>query len=208
MSITKSITALALGRAIQLGYIKDINTPVVNYLKDVDQSKLVPGATKLTIAECLNMHSGIRISKEKSRKAIRQRRKLKGQGQAQMVLSLSAPLTKESKEYKYQGTDPSLVMQVIEAVVPGTAEAFIKKEVLGKLGISNYRWQPDVSGLPKAAAGSSIRSRDMLKLGMLIAQKGKWNGKQLWSEDFIHDATKPIYTNKAGSTYGYFLVGK
>ena len=129
---------------------------------------------------------------------------MKGQRQAQMILNSASRV---KGEFKYQGTDPMLVMQVVEAVVPGTAEDFIEKEVLGRLGISNYAWQPDLSGLPKAAAGSSLRSRDMLKLGLLVADRGKWNGEQLWPEAFIDKAVSPIYANKAGHTYGYFWWG-
>ncbi|MHC4198699.1 MAG: serine hydrolase, partial [Planctomycetota bacterium] len=46
MSITKSYTAMAMGRAIQLGYLSmaDLDRPVVTFLKDIDRSKLVPGA--------------------------------------------------------------------------------------------------------------------------------------------------------------------
>jgi arylsulfatase A-like enzyme/CubicO group peptidase (beta-lactamase class C family) len=207
MSITKSITSLALGRAIQLGHINEIDRPVVSFLSEVDRAQLSPGAADITIIDCLNMHSGIRIPEKKAKAVARQRRKAKGQGQAQMILSTTDPVTAGSKKYKYQGTDPSLVMQVIEAVVPGTAEEFIRTEVLQQLGISKYSWQPDVSGLPKAAAGSSLRSRDMLKLGLLIANGGKWNSEQLFPADFINEAVCPLYTNKAGDTYGYFWWG-
>lgn len=207
MSITKSLTALALGRAMQLGYIKDLDKPVVDHLSKVDRTKVVAGATGITTAQCLNMHSGLRISSETTKVALRRGTALRGQGQAQIILSAGAPVTAESREYKYQGTDPSLVMQVLEAVVPGSAEDFIKTEVLGRLGISNYAWQPDVSGLPKAAAGSSFRSRDMLKFGLLIANQGKWNGEQLWPRDFLRQAVGPLYTNKVGHTYGYFWWG-
>jgi arylsulfatase A-like enzyme/CubicO group peptidase (beta-lactamase class C family) len=207
MSITKSMVALALGRAMQLGHIKDLNTPVVNYLKKVDQTKLVPGATLVTISECLNMHSGIRIPIEKAKAAMRERDKLKGQGQAQAFLSLSDPITAESKQHKYQGADPSLVIQVLDAVVPGSAKDFIRKEFYDKLGFKNYLWQDDVSGLPKAAAGMSLRSRDMLKVGLMIAQNGKWNGEQLWSEEYIRKAVSPLHTNPVGHTYGYLWWG-
>ena len=205
MSITKSVTALALGRAMQLGYIKDLNTPVLDYLKGVKLFHSLPGVSEVTIAECLNMHSGLRGFDDQSKLDLSRFAPLmKGQRQAQMILS-SARRVKG--EYKYQGTDPLLVMQVVEAIVPGTAEDFIKKEVLGRLGISNYAWQPDLSGLPKAAAGSSLRSRDMLKLGLLVANGGKRNGEQLWPEEFIRKAVSPIYTNKVGHTYGYFWWG-
>lgn len=205
MSITKSVTALALGRAMQLGYIKDLNTPVLDYLKDIKLFHSLPGVSEVTIAECLNMHSGLRGLDGQSKIDLGKLAALmKGQRQAEMILNSSSRVR---GEYKYQGTDPMLVMQVVEAVVPGTAEDFVRKEVLGRLGISNYAWQPDVSGLPKAAAGSSLRSRDMLKLGLLVANGGKWNGEQLWPEDFIRKAVSPIYTNKAGHTYGYFWWG-
>lgn len=207
MSITKSLTALALGRAIELGYIKDLNKPVIDYLKDVDRTKLAPGAAEITIAECLNMHSGIRIPAAKGKGSRRRPADLKGQLQAEVILSTTNAVTPESKQHKYQGTDPSLVMQVIESVVPGTAKDFIQSEMLTKLGISDYLWQPDVSGLPKAPAGSSFRSRDMLKFGMVIANGGTWQQERLWSEAFIKTATSDIYTNPARNTYGYFWWG-
>jgi CubicO group peptidase (beta-lactamase class C family) len=47
----------------------------------------------------------------------------------------------------------------------------------------------------------------MLKLGLLVANGGKWNDEQLWSAKFIRKAVSPIYTNKVGHTYGYFWWG-
>jgi CubicO group peptidase (beta-lactamase class C family) len=72
------------------------------------------------------------------------------------------------------------------------------------MGISNFAWQDDTSGLPKSAAGSSMRSRDMLKCGMLVASGGKWNGEQLIPQEFVAQATSDIYTNDQQTSYGYF----
>ncbi|MEE2937561.1 MAG: hypothetical protein VYA84_16345 [Planctomycetota bacterium] len=52
-----------------------------------------------------------------------------------------------------------------------------------------YELQDDVSGLPKSAAGSSIRSRDMIKWGMLIQNAGKWDGEQLVPAAFVKKTT-------------------
>jgi CubicO group peptidase (beta-lactamase class C family) len=206
MSITKSYTAMAMGRAIQLGYLSmaDLDKPAVTFLKDIDRSKLVSGAASVTVAGAMNMRSGIRIDKEKAKELMRQRDKLKGQGQIQTYLENSSPITKESQTFKYQGSDPSITMQVVEAVVPGSAREFIRTELLGRMGITNYAWQADVSGLPKSAAGCSMRSRDMLKFGMLIMNRGKWNGAQLIPEEFVERAVGRIHTNRMGTSYGYF----
>ena len=113
-------------------------------------------AKDITLAEALNMHSGIRIDAARARELMRTPEKLKRQAQIQAYLENSSPIPAAPREYKYQAADPSIVMQVIEAVVPGSARAFIETELLGRLGITNFAWQNDVSGLPKSAAGSSI----------------------------------------------------
>ena len=209
MSITKSYTALAIGRAMQMGYIsmEDLDKPILSFLKNIDHKKIVPGAELITLAQAMNMRSGIRIDKVKLRELIRQRGQLRGQKQIEAYLTHSAPIASPPREYKYQGLDPAITMQVLEVIVPGSAKDFIREQLLAPLGISNYAWQTDVSGLPKAGAGSSFTSRDMLKWGNLILNEGKYNGKQHIPAEFIKQATATLYTNRQGSTYGYFWWG-
>ncbi|MCP4940904.1 MAG: serine hydrolase [Planctomycetaceae bacterium] len=206
MSITKSYTAMAIGRAIQLKHLsmKDLDRPVIDFLKNLDPSKLVSGANQITLAQALNMKSGIRIDRKKVNELRKEKDLLLGQGQIQAYLQYSAPIPTGKKNFKYQGSDPSIAMQVLDAVVPGSARDFIETELLEKLGITNFAWQDDVSGLPKSAAGSSMRSRDMLKWGMLVSSGGKWNDEQLIPADFVQKATDRINTNPQGTSYGYF----
>ena len=206
MSITKSYTAMAIGRAIQLKHLRmeDLDRPIVDFLKNLDQSKLVNGANQITLAQALNMKSGIRIDRDRVNELRKDKDLLSGQGQIQAYLQYSAPIPIGQKAFKYQGSDPSIAMQVLDAVVPGSARDFIETELLAKLGITNFAWQDDVSGLPKSAAGSSMRSRDMLKWGMLVSNRGKWNGEQLIPADFVQRATDRINTNPQGTSYGYF----
>ena len=206
MSITKSYTAMALGRAMQLGYLtmKDLNRPITHFLKQLDPTRFAKGAESITLAEAMNMRSGIRIDKDRARELIRKPTQLKGQKQIQAYLENSKPIPLAPRPYKYQGSDPSITMQAIEALVPGSAREFIKTELLGKMGITNYAWQPDLSGLPKSAAGSSMRSRDMIKWGMLVLNKGRWNGQQLIPETFMEKSIGRQYTNPMATSYGYF----
>jgi CubicO group peptidase (beta-lactamase class C family) len=206
MSITKSYTAMAIGRAIQLDHLTmaDLDKPVVGFLKDVDRSKLAPGADSITLNQAMNMRSGVRVSKQKISELRKSAAALQGQGQIQAYLQHTQPITAESKQFKYQGCDPAMAMQVLEVVVPGSARNFIETELLGKMGIKRYGWQNDVSGLPKSAAGSSMRSRDMIKWGMLTQNGGQWNGEQLIPSDFVDRATGKLHTNPQATSYGYF----
>lgn len=193
-SVTKAYTSLAVGRAIELGYLSmnDLEKPLVNFLPRLDTTKFTVGVKKITLHQALTMSSGLRFSNEQIADFRKNPEKYKGINQVQAFLSLSKPITTTSQSYKYQGPDPIMVMQVLDAVVPGSAKDFIKNELLDKLGINNYKWRNDLSGLPLADSGSSLTSRDMMKIGTLVLEKGKWNGKQLISSEYLSKATSAI----------------
>ena len=203
MSITKSYTALAIGRAIQMGLLKmeDLDKPAIGFLKELDATKLVAGADTITLAQAMQMSSGIRLADEKAKELLKHPAQLQGEAEIQAYLQHSAPIPAMPREFKYQEPDTAIAMQVLNAVAPGGAEEFIKTELLGRMGITQYHWESAISGLPKSATGSSILSRDMLKFGQLILNKGKWKGAQLIPEAYLARATTPSQVNEH---YGFF----
>ncbi|MEE9363558.1 MAG: serine hydrolase [Cellulophaga sp.] len=193
-SAVKAYTSLVLGRAIQMGYlsIEDLNKPLISFLKDVNPEKITKGAEKITLHKALTMHGGLNIDGDKWKEIEKDTVRLRGQGLVQTLLEQSGPITSESQTYLYGNFNPMLVMTVIDAVVPGTAENFIKTELLDKLGITEYKWSTHISGLPEAGWRASIMSRDMIKLGNLVLDKGKLNGEQLISAEYLAKATSGI----------------
>ena len=192
-SATKVYTSMAIGRAIQLGYLTmdDLDKPIASFLKDLDPTKFAEGAEKITLNQALTMRSGIRITDAQRDQFEKDPSKIKGQKEVQAYFEHTKPITADMPSFKYQN-DPMLVMQVLDAVVPESAEDFIKNELLDKLGITNYKWPRDISGLPRASSRSSMTSRDMLKWGILANNKGKWNGEQLIPEIYINKAIHRI----------------
>lgn len=193
-SAVKAYTSLVLGRAIQLGYLtmEDLDKPLIHFLKDLHPEKLTKGAEKITLHKALTMHGGLNIDREKWKEIEKDSVRLKGQGLVQTLLEQSEPITQESQTYLYGNFNPMLVMTVIDAVVPGTAEHFIKTELLDKLGITTYKWSNHISGLPEAGWRVNLLSRDMVKLGNLVLNKGKLNGEQLISSAYLDKATSGI----------------
>ena len=207
MSITKSYTALAIGRAIQCGYLTmdDLNRPVCEFLTELDPSRFAKGVRTITLADVMTMRSGIRIPQNVQQQIRSDTAENHGQQQVQKFFEQTAPITDRPREFKYQGIDPAITMQVLEAVVPGAAENFLKKELLKKLNISEFQWPEDINGLPKSAAGSSMRSRDMMKWGLLVRQQGKFNGEQLIPTDYIEQATSALCSPSETNSYGFFF---
>lgn len=204
-SATKTYTGLALGRAIQLGYLTmaDLNKPVISLLDDLDTEKFVEGAERITLHQALTMRSGIRITEEQREEFEKNPSQIQGQSLVQALLEQSEPITSDKlSSFSYGNYSSNLVMQVIDAVTPGAAKDFIKYELLGKLGITTYGWQTNVSGLPQAGWRSSMTSRSMVKFGALAMNKGQWNGQQLVSEEFIAKATSRILYTGDDDVYG------
>jgi CubicO group peptidase (beta-lactamase class C family) len=210
-SVTKSYLSIAIARAIQLGHLTmdDLNKPVVGFIKGIELGKIALGAEKTTLNQLMSMSSGIRVSAERQKLIMDSSMKIKGFNITQQFLQHTEAISPASQTFKYQDADPRITMQVLNSVVPGSVTDFINNEVLAKIGITDYRWNNDANGLPVAEVGSSLTSRDMLKLGTLVLNKGKWQGEQLISAAFLAKATSGITKPTAdwipdSFSYGYF----
>lgn len=218
-STTKTYTSLALGRAIQMGYLtmEDLDRPVISFLDELDSTSFVEGADKVTLRQALTMRTGIRISDEQTEEYNNNPDQIEGQKLVQAIFEQSAPITEESQSaFSYGNYGPPLVMQVIDTVIPDGAEAFLKNELLGKIGVSTYEWRIGLGGIPAAGWKSSFASRAMAKVGILAMNKGKWNGEQLIPEAYMTEATSRIVSvgdddifgggpDVSNQGYGYFF---
>lgn len=210
-SAVKGYTSLVLGRAIELGYLSmaDLNRPLIDLLDEVDKSKLVKGAEKITLHKALTMHGGLSLDEETWKTLEQSPEQLKGQGLVQTLLEHSGVINEESQVYKYGNYNSMLVMTAIDAVTPNGARAFIEDEVLSKLNITNYHWDTHISGLPQGGWMVDFTSRDMLKLGNIVANKGKWQGEQFISAEYLKKATSGLVKPNIDwmpdqYRYGYF----
>ena len=198
MSITKTLTSVTLARAIQVGLLKmeDLDKPVISFMPEIDRSKIQAGVETITMRDALYMKSGLRFPEKNFPQTLG--RKYPRQKYFQKLFEETAPITPKSKQYKYSGTDPSLIMMIIDIKTRGTVQKFIAKEVAGKFG-AIYCWDDQGCGIPKCGAGSSFTSRSLLKIGAAIIQGGKHNGEQLLSAEYV----KLIMDRKKGEGYFY-----
>ncbi|RZQ51870.1 hypothetical protein C1E23_17180 [Pseudoalteromonas phenolica] len=145
-SATKALTSLIVDIAIQKGHLTldDLHKPLVSFFSDLEPSKFVSGVEKITLHKALTMRGGIKIDQETIKEIEKQPGNLKGQKHIQAILENSKAITETSQAYAYGNLNDVLVMQVIDAVVPGGAEQFIKSELLDKLGVNNRTYPKKV----------------------------------------------------------------
>jgi CubicO group peptidase (beta-lactamase class C family) len=200
MSVTKTMTSVTLARAIQLGLLnmKDLDKQVVDFLPSIDRSRIKPGVETITLRDALFMKSGLRFPTKTFAYSLGE--KYHRQKHFQKLFESTDPVKPSNKSYKYTGTDPSLIMMIIDLRAKGTAEEFFAEEVAEKFG-AIYCWDNQGCGIPKCGAGSNFTSRSLLKIGTCIAQGGKFKGEQLLSTEYV----KEVMDTSKGEGYFYYF---
>lgn len=117
---------------------------------------------------------------------------------------MSAPGT----TFEYNSSSTQLLAFILEKATGTDPVTFANEYLFQPLGIKNYEWTIEENGLMSAWAGLRMRSRDLLKLGMLYLNDGKWNGKQLIPAELISASIKKQITTPYGDStfhvnYGY-----
>ncbi len=90
--------------------------------------------------------------------------------------------------------------------VTGNLQNYADKVLFDKLGITQKHWQIIPIGIPMTGGGLGLSSRDLLKIGQLYLNKGKWNDEQIIPENWVYKSITPkakMPEEYGGAEYGY-----
>ncbi|MBX3722960.1 MAG: serine hydrolase [Turneriella sp.] len=189
-SASKAVTALLFGLE---HYRKDMPLPhepvLAHYPKLADIA--TPEKNKITFAHLLTMSSGLEWHEwGRSFLTSDETRLLWKSDTARFVLNkdlLSTPGT----AFLYSGGNTAVLADIIVRRTGKPLEEIARAGLFEPLGITAWEWAKDSSERPLAHAGLRLKPRDMLKIGRLVLQKGKWQGKQLIAREWIEQMTRP-----------------
>ncbi len=108
-----------------------------------------------------------------------------------VAFALASTLTHPVGRYHvYNNKAVNLLAGIIEKAVGMPMDELMDKELFRPLGITEYHWPKDPSGNPYCMAFLQIYPRDLAAIGQFILQKGKWNGRQIISEEWLAESTQ------------------
>jgi CubicO group peptidase (beta-lactamase class C family) len=82
------------------------------------------------------------------------------------------------------------IMAAVLADAVGDLEKYLGARLFAPLGISDYSWQRSPEGVPYGGSGLLMRPADLIKIGQLFLQKGRWQGKQVVPASWIAAMTR------------------
>lgn len=195
-SITKSIISLLIGIAIEKKYIKSVDQKLVDFFpqlnQDVDLRKL-----DITLRMVMNQTSGL-YREDLRRLAVY----LKNANPTKMVLE--SPLAgTPGADWVYNNAASHLLSVIITKATNMDTKAFAERFLFSPMEITIYEWGKmrdgyyDGSGL----LGLKMQISDLLKVGMMVSNKGIYHNRQVVPAAWIEEITNPKVKYEA--TWGF-----
>lgn len=199
-SVTKTITALTFGALTGQGKIATTDRAASWILKTHPEFKeALSDKMDIELGDLMSMSSGLLY------KQVEGSDPLYYQAPDRLKVALSTvPRIPPATRFEYTDANPVLVGIAIAAAAGQREERYAEEQLFKPLGMRNYRWTgADQTGNVSGGWGLRLRAIDMAKVGMLMLDEGRWQGRQVVPAAWIREMTTPA-PKATAQDYGYY----
>lgn len=186
-SVAKSFVATLVGIALDEGNIKSLSDPITQYLPELKLRN--PRFELITIQHLLDMRSGIH-SNEAYDNPFSDVLQL-GFTKNIIPRTLRISIEKPPGTFSYKSVNTQLLGLIVERATRSKLQDYMKEKLWLPLGMEyQATWNTDSRrhNTVKAFCCINAAARDYAKFGRLYLHRGKWNGRQLIAEQWVHSS--------------------
>jgi len=199
-SVTKTVTALLIGAAIDAGCITSVDQPIGELLGDHAPSE--PAKAAITVRDLLTMTSGLDWFEDG---ALGYNQWIQAPDQVAYALA-PALVAPPGTMFNYNSGALHVLSAILShACVP--TRAFADQHLFGPLGIASPGWEIDNQGLANGAAGVRLTNPQLAEIGQLILDRGAHDGVQLVAAAYVDEMIAPqastCYPSNGTPEYGF-----
>ena len=190
-SVAKSFTACAIGMALAEGRFA-LTDRVAGFFPEYVPANPGEYLAAMTVEDLLTMRTGHAEETSGSR--------WRGLHSSWIAEFFKIPVVhRPGTVYKYTSAASYMLSAILTRTSGERLHDYLRPRLFEPLGISGETWDIGPDGINPGGNGLTCKTVDMLKLGILHAQKGVWRGKRLLSADWIDTATRA----HTAAGYGY-----
>jgi len=205
-SMSKSLVSLAVGCAIDDGFIRDVEQPVSDFFPQFGGYD----GHKLTLKHLLTMSAGLDFQESYSSIFSTLTELYYGNNLEKITLNMKE-IAKPGVKVDYQSGATQLIAFILEKATGESISSYVSRKLWTPLQAEeDALWSLDrENGMEKAFCCFNSTARDFARIGQLILNKGKWKGRQIVSPEYIQAAITPDRSllfedyNEPNDYYGY-----
>jgi len=187
-SSTKAITALLVGIAIDKGFIKSVDDPILNYFPERLHSNT--DFTSIRIVDLLTMRSGLDSDDWDPSSPGNEEIMYTKDSWIDFFFDLNV-VDKPGEKFRYSTAGVVVLGELISRASEMPFEQFADKYLFQVLGITDYSYERTPVGEIDSGGHLKIKSRDFAKIGLLVLQQGVWEDQRVVSERWIREINEP-----------------
>lgn len=193
-SVTKSITSIGIGIAIDEGHIPDgVDTPAMSFFKDYEHDLEDPRKQAMRLHDMLTMRSGIRWNEMTSYDDERNSCTQLESSEDWIQFVLDHPMREDpGTRFDYNSGVSVLIGKVVHVATGKRIDQYLEDKLFTPLGIKNYYWKKTPKGEIDTEGGLYLAPHDLARIAYLFLQNGQWDRKQIVSNDWVELSTSPI----------------
>lgn len=187
-SMAKSIVSLAIGAAIDDGFIKDVDQPVSDFYPEFQGYNGKP----LTLRHLLTMSAGVDFDEAYSSPFSPTTKLYYGDDLQQIAFGMKE-IEEPGVNFIYQSGVTQLLAFIVEKAIGENISSYVSRKFWTPMNAEeDALWSLDKKdGIEKAYCCFNSNARDFARFGQLILNEGDWNGRQLISSSYLKEATTP-----------------
>lgn len=190
-SVAKSFTACAIGLALEEGRFA-LTDKVAGFFPEYLSGTPDEHLAAMSVEDLLTMRTGHAEETSGSR--------WRGLHSSWIAEFFKIPVAhRPGTVYKYTSAASYMLSAILTRTTRETLHDYLRPRLFAPLGIDGESWDMGPDGINPGGNGLTCRTVDMLKLGVLHAQKGLWHGRRILPEHWIASATRA----HAPGGYGY-----
>lgn len=202
-SMAKSIVGLAIGAAIDDGYIESVFQPVSDFIPKFKNTE----NQKLSIRDVLTMSSGLNWDESYGSLFNTTTEAYYGTDIRKLIYSLKVVET-PGETFKYLSGNTELLAMVVESATGKKLSDYVSEKFWKPMGAKySALWCLDKkNGMEKAYCCFNSNARDFARWGKLVLNNGVWNNDTLISPEYIIATTTPAayLKDESGQAINYY----
>jgi CubicO group peptidase (beta-lactamase class C family) len=188
-SITKSVTSLLVGIAIDQGHIGGVDDPIFKYLPSYTDLR-TQEKDRITLRHLLTMSAGFEWDEYIPYTDPNNSDSQMWRAPDRFRFALAQRLVSSpGATWNYNGGCTEILGAVASSATGQRIDDYARQVLFETLGIEDVEWMCYPDQMPAASSGLRLRPADLVKIGEIVLAGGSWRGKRIVSTRWIQDST-------------------